>query len=107
MRTQNIIAALTAALLITSPLLASPEKGKKFYIKTCKKCHGTGGKGASMQTMDEWEELFSEGAEELIEKHENTGAKNFFNSKKFKKFAPSLKDFLHYYGSDSGNVPSC
>ena len=107
MNTKPIMLALIAIFLSSSTLMASPEKGKKFYIKVCKKCHGTGGKGASMQTMDEWEELFSEGGEEIIEKHEKSGAKKFFNSKKFQKFAPSLKDFLYYYGSDSGNVPSC
>lgn len=107
MNIKLIILIFVTLLLSSSQLMASPEKGKKFYIKKCKKCHGTGGKGASMQTMDEWEELFNEDAEELIEKHESTGAKKFFNSKKFKKFAPSLRDFLHYYGSDSGNVPSC
>ena len=96
-----------AVFLTYTPLIASPEKGNKLYIKECKKCHGTGGKGASMQTMDEWEDLFAEDAEEIIEKHDKTGAKKFFNSNKFKKFAPSLKDFLYFYGSDSGNVPSC
>jgi len=107
MNKQKLITALMATFIITSPLLASEKKGKKYYIQTCKKCHGTGGKGASMQTMDEWADMFAENGEEIIEKHENTGAKGYFNSKKFQKSAPHLKDFLYMYGSDSGNVPSC
>ena len=101
-----IISLLTACLMVTS-LYASEAKGKKLYIQKCKKCHGTGGKGASMQTMDEWEDMFANDGEEIIEKHEKPGAKGYFNSPKFQRNAPHLKDFLHTYGSDSGNVPSC
>lgn len=86
---------------------ADIKKGQKGYLKKCKKCHGNGTKGAAMQTQDEWEELFEDEASLIIEKHEDTKAAKYFEGKKFKKLAPHLKDFLHHYGSDSGNVPSC
>lgn len=107
MKSQTIVISLLAACLIIPSLHASEAKGKKAYIQKCKKCHGTGGKGASMQTMDGWKDMFASDGEEIIERHENTGAKGYFTSPKFQRNAPHLKEFLHMYGSDSGNVPSC
>lgn len=83
------------------------KKGQSVYLKKCKKCHGTGTKGAAMLTQDEWEEMFDDGGELIIEKHADTKAAKQFKSKYFKKAAPSLKAFLYHYGADSGNVPSC
>jgi hypothetical protein len=74
----------------------------------CKRCHGNGTKGAAMKTQSEWEEAFENDAKLFTEWHKDTPkAMKLIESKKFKKLAPHLKDFLHYYGSDSGNVPSC
>ena len=105
--TALLLSITTFAALATSAS-AEIKKGQKGYLKTCKKCHGNGTKGASMHTQDEWEELFADEAELIKEKHEgDKKANKFFQGKKFKKLAPHLKDFLHQYGSDSGNVPSC
>jgi len=93
---------------------ADVKKGQKAYLKTCKKCHGNGTKGASMETQDEWTAMFADDAAEMIKIHdeiedpkEAKSAKRLFHGKKFKKLAPHLKEFLYEYGSDSGNVPSC
>jgi cytochrome c5 len=104
--TALLLSIATFASLATSAN-AEIKKGQKGYLKTCKKCHGNGTKGASMHTQDEWTELFADEAELIKEKHEGTKAEKFFGKKKFKKLAPHLKDFLFQYGSDSGNVPSC
>ena len=105
--TALLLAIVTFASLATQAS-ATIKKGQKGYLKTCKKCHGNGTKGAQMQTQDEWAELFADEGDLIVEKHEgDKKAKKFFNSKKFKKLAPHLKDFLHEYGKDSGNVPSC
>ena len=104
--TTLLLSVLAFAALATNAS-ADIKKGQKTYLKTCKKCHGNGTKGASMKTQEEWEELFAEGGELIIEKHEGSKAEKFFGGKKFKKSAPHLKDFLYQYGSDSGNVPSC
>jgi cytochrome c553 len=104
--TTLLLSILALAAFATSAS-ASIKKGQKTYLKKCKKCHGNGTKGAAMKTQDEWSELFEEEAILLIEKHEGTKAEKFFGGKRFKKYAPHLKDFLHEYGSDSGNVPSC
>jgi cytochrome c553 len=108
MKTEKIIITfLTAISLLGSVASADVKKGQKAYLKTCKKCHGNGTKGAAMKTQDEWEELFEDDAELIIQAHKGDKSEKFFNGKKFKKLAPHLKDFLYEYGSDSGNVPSC
>ena len=101
------VLALAAFATSASASEGKIKKGQKGYLKTCKKCHGNGTKGASMQTQDEWTELFADDGELIKEKHEGTKGEKFFGGKKFKKLAPHLKAFLHQYGSDSGNVPSC
>ncbi len=106
-KSTSLLLSILAVSAMATSASADIKKGQKGYLKTCKKCHGNGTKGASMQTQDEWTELFEEGGELIKEKHEGTKAEKFFGGKKFKKLAPHLKDFLHQYGSDSGNVPSC
>lgn len=108
MKTNTIIIAfLTALSLLSTAASADVKKGQKAYLKTCKKCHGNGTKGAAMKTQDEWEELFEDDAELLVEAHKGDKSEKFFAGKKFKKLSPHLKDFLYEYASDSGNVPSC
>lgn len=102
------LTALLATGLFATGANADIRKGQKAYLKQCKKCHGNGVKGAAMKTQDEWEEAFEEDAEMMKEWHEeDKKANKYINGKKFKKYAPHLKDFLYEYGSDSGNVPSC
>ncbi len=107
MNTSVLMAVIVALGLMTTTASADIKKGQKGYLKTCKKCHGNGTKGASMQTQDGWTELFENGAAMIKAKHAGTKGEKFFNGKKFEKLAPHLKDFLFQYGSDSGNVPSC
>ncbi len=106
-QTSVLMAAIVALGLMSTTASADIKKGQKGYLKTCKKCHGNGTKGASMQTQDGWTELFANDNKLIVEKHQGTKGQKFFGSKKFKKLAPHLKDFLFHYGSDSGNVPSC
>ena len=106
-QTSVLMAIIVALGLMSTSASADIKKGQKGYLKTCKKCHGNGTKGASMQTQDGWTELFANDNALIIKKHAGTKAEKFFGSKKFNKLAPHLKDFLYQYGSDSGNVPSC
>ncbi len=106
-QTSVLMAAIVALGLMSTTASADIKKGQKGYLKTCKKCHGNGTKGASMNTQDGWDALFADEAKMIIEKHAGTKGEKFFNGKKFKKLAPHLRDFLWQYGSDSGNVPSC
>jgi len=103
----TLIFTSLAMLLSSTAMYADVKKGQKTYLKTCKKCHGNGTKGAAMHTQDEWEELFNDGAKMIVEKHAGTKAEAYFNGDAFKGSAMDIKDFLYEYGSDSGNVPSC
>ena len=102
-----IISILTAVSLLGSVASADVKKGQKAFLKTCKKCHGNGTKGAAMHSQDEWEALFANNAETLVKAHVGDKSEKFFNGKKFKKLSPHLNDFLNEYANDSGNVPSC
>lgn len=106
MMKETMLAAI-ACILCVAPASADVKKGQKAYLKQCKKCHGNGVKGAAMKSQYEWEEAFEDNAEIFKEWHEGTKAENYVNGKKFKKYAPHLKDFLYEYANDSGNVPSC
>ncbi len=105
--TSVLLSSLVALGMLSTAANADIKKGQKAYLKTCKKCHGNGTKGAAMHTQDEWEELFENNAEGMIKAHAGDKSEAFFKGDKFQKMAPDLKDFLYEYGSDSGNVPSC
>ena len=101
---------ITALLLLTIGSLSAEadiKKGQKAYLKQCKKCHGNGTKGAAMKTQEEWERAFNEDGKVFKQWHRGTKGEKYVHGKKFKKYAPHLKDFLHEYGSNSGNTPSC
>ena len=106
-KSTSLLMSVLALGFLATTAQADINKGQKGYLKKCKKCHGNGTKGASMKTQGEWNELFEDGAMLIIEKHEGSKAQKWFEGDAFKKLAPHLKDFLHQYGSDSGNVPSC
>jgi len=93
--------------IMGSVVSADITKGQKWYTKGCKSCHGTGTKGASMHTQDEWDDLFANGGEKIIKAHANDKSAAYFNSDDFKNRAKDIRDFLFEYGSDSGNVPAC
>lgn len=105
--TSLLFATVVAFGMMATTASADIKKGSKSYLKTCKSCHGSGTKGAAMHTQAEWEELFSNGATGIIQKHAGTKAEPFFNGDAFKNSSQDLRDFLFEYGSDSGNVPSC
>lgn len=101
--------SLTLFLCITAntSIAAEVAKGQKWYTRDCKECHGDGGKGASMKTQDEWNELFAKNGSMIIKKHNETKAKPYFEGESFQDHSKSIRDFLFEYGSDSGNVPAC
>jgi len=101
-------AALVMSALLASTASADVKKGQKAYLKTCKKCHGNGTKGAAMKTQPEWKKAFENDAAVFKAWHQNDPEANkMTESRKFKKLAPHLLDFLYEYGSDSGNIPAC
>jgi len=104
---KTILVALLLSSTFTSTLSADIKKGQKAYLKQCKKCHGNGTKGAAMKTQDEWEAAFTDDNAGFKVWHKGSKGEKYANAKKFKKYAPHLKDFLYEYASDSGNVPSC
>ncbi len=106
MKKNYVLIVLSILVGITSAH-ADIKKGQKAYLKQCKKCHGNGTKGSAMQTQDAWTAAFENDAEVFKKWHAGTKGEKYTNSKKFKKYAPHLKDFLYQYASDSGNVPSC
>jgi len=105
--TSLFLAAVVAVGMMSTSASADIKKGQKVYLKTCKACHGNGTKGAAMHTQAQWDALFANGAENIIKAHAGTKAEAEFNSEGFKSKAQDLYDFLHEYGNDSGNVPSC
>lgn len=106
---KSILLTVVVAIAFWVPSAnAAVKKGQKAYLKTCKKCHGNGTKGAAMKTQAEWNKAFENDAALFRAWHKDDAkAMKFINSRKFEKYAPHLRDFLHEYGSDSGNIPSC
>jgi len=90
---------------------AAVYKGQKVYIKKCRKCHGGGLEVAASKKKKSWKKLMKKKGEGLAEIHlQNKKAKGswkYFKSKKYRKRAKHLKDFLVEYAKDSGNVPAC
>jgi len=106
---------LMYVLAITVLGLGSAEaavyKGQKVYIKKCRKCHGGGLEVAASKKKKTWKKLMKKKGEGLAKLHlDNPKAKKshkYFASKKYRKRAKHLKDFLVEYAKDSGNVPAC
>lgn len=100
--------ALAATIVLSvgaTSAVASPEKGQKLYTKKLKKACGiTGAALSAKHTQDEWSDINAAGklAAEIksICPNADDGALK-------DKYLPSYFDFLHEYGSDSGNVPTC
>lgn len=105
--TSLFLAAVVAVGMMATTASADIKKGQKAYLKTCKNCHGNGTKGAAMHTQDEWDDLFANNGEKIIKAHANDKSAAYFGGEGFKENATDLRDFLHEYGNDSGNVPSC
>ncbi len=90
---------------------AAVYKGQKVYIKKCRKCHGGGLEVAASKKKRSWKKIMKHKGEGLAKLHtDNKKAKKswkYFESKKYRKRAKHLKDFLVEYAKDSGNVPAC
>lgn len=107
-------ALMFTLLLLSVPALeAAVYKGQKVYVKKCRKCHGGGQAMAASKRMKDWKKLLNKknkGAG-LAKIHlENPKAKKshkYFDSKKYRKRARHLRDFMVEYAKDSGNVPAC
>jgi len=108
------LAVMVAFSLFFIPALeAAVYKGQKAYVKKCRKCHGGGQKVAASKRMKEWKKLLNKKNKgiKLAALHlENPKAKKshkYFDSKKYRKRARHLRDFMVEYAKDSGNVPAC
>ena len=103
----------TLSLLCIPALEAAVYKGQKTYVKKCRKCHGGGQAMAASKRMKDWKKLLNKKNKgiKLAEIHlENPKAKKshkYFDSKKYRKRARHLRDFMVEYAKDSGNVPAC
>ena len=104
---------LLFSLLFIPALEAAVYKGQKTYVKKCRKCHGGGQKIAASKRMKEWKQLLNkkEKGAGLAKVHlDSSKAKKshkYFESKKYRKKARHLRDFMVEYAKDSGNVPAC
>ncbi|MGB5965579.1 MAG: cytochrome C [Sulfurimonadaceae bacterium] len=106
-----VISLLALTVLGLGSAEAAVYKGQKVYIKKCRKCHGGGLEVAASKKKRTWKKLLEKKGEGLAQVHlDNEKAKKswkYFESKKFKKRAKHLKDFMVEYAKDSGNVPAC
>ncbi len=98
------------ALFFSLNLNAASYKGQRVFSKRCVKCHGRQDFIES-KTRKQWKKLMKHKGKKLAEIHLNSQkAKKswkYFKSKRFKKKAKHLKDFLVEYAKDSGRVPAC
>jgi len=106
-----VLYILALTVLSLGSANAAVYKGQKVYIKKCRKCHGGGLEVAASKKKKTWKKLLKSKGAPLAKVHLDTEkAKDswkYFNSKKYKKRARHLKDFLVEYAKDSGNVPAC
>lgn len=103
-----------------SPLNAAKKRGEyatknivgqEYYLKNCSSCHGEGSRGGNMASINEWKELFSKNASELLYLHEEDeelkGVVNYLKGENFKKQSELMLKFLQEFAYDSQNVPTC
>lgn len=103
------------SLMFIPALEAAVYKGQKVYVKKCRKCHGGGQKIAADKRMRTWKKLLNKknkgaGLAKIHIESKKKKAKEswkYFKSKKFRKRARHLRDFMVEYARDSGNVPAC
>lgn len=104
---------IVLSLCCLPTLEAAVYKGQKAYVKKCRKCHGGGQKVAASKRMKDWKKLLNKKnkGSGLAALHlENEKAKRswkYFDSKRYRKSARHLRDFMVEYANDSGNVPAC
>ena len=104
---------IVLSLLFMPALEAAVYKGQKVYVKKCRKCHGGGQKIAADKRMKEWKELLNKKnkgaglAKIHLDSKKAKKSWKYFDSKKYRKRARHLRDFMVEYARDSGNVPAC
>lgn len=96
---------------------AALYKGQRVYSKVCVSCHTSGEAFIGEKTQYEWDGFMENDGEKLINVHLESEKfkqeekykkyKKYFQSRKFKKRARHLKEFLMEYAQDSGNVAAC
>ena len=108
------LAVVFSLFLLSVPSLeAAVYKGQKAYVKKCRKCHGGGQKIAASKRMKDWKKLLNKKnkgsllAQVHLDSDKAKKSWNYFNSKKYRKRARHLRDFMVEYAKDSGNVPAC
>ena len=85
--------------------------GQEYYIKRCSACHGEGNRGGNINSIQEWEDIFSKDGKELIELHD--GEDNieqvmfYLKSDDFKKESPRILKLLKEFAYDSELIPTC
>lgn len=108
--TSIFLAAVVAASLMGTAAFADAKSGQKVYLKTLKaKFNMNGTKFAAEHTVDEWTELFDNGAAGFIKEYGTRfpAAMPVLTNPDMKDKLQDIGDFAKEYGSDSGNVPSC
>ncbi len=109
----SLALAFTFSLLFIPALEAAVYKGQKTYVKKCRKCHGVGQSVAASKRMRDWKKLLNKKkkgaglAKIHLDSKKAKKSHKFFQSKKYKKRARHLRDFMVEYAKDSGNVPAC
>ncbi len=94
-----------------SPYATNNFKGQKYYLDACSECHGAGSRGGNMESINEWKELFSNNASELLKLHldEDKTQKviSYLRSEKFRVQKVRILPFLQEFAYDSENIPTC
>lgn len=116
----NIILFVVFMFILSSSLNAKKIRGEyatkniegqNYYLKNCASCHGEGSRGGNMASINEWKELFSNEASELIYLHEEdeelVNIIKYFKSNKFKNESNDMLKFLQEFAYDSDNIPTC
>lgn len=90
---------------------AAVYKGQRVYQKRCRSCHPSGFDIAAEFKKVEWAKIMDGRGQGLANMHlesdQADASWRYFKSKKYKKKARHLKDFLIEYAKDSGKVPAC
>jgi hypothetical protein len=108
--TSLFLAATVALSMMSATAFADAKSGQKVYLKMLKaKFNMNGTKFAAEHTVDEWTELFDNGAAGFIKEYsaKYPAAAPMLTDPANKEKLQEVGDFAKEYGSDSGNVPSC
>jgi hypothetical protein len=108
------LALVFSFMVLLAPMAeAAVYKGQKTYVKKCRKCHGGGQKMAASKRMREWKKILNRKNKGIklanihLESEKAKKSWKYFDSKRYRKRARHLKDFMVEYAKDSGNVPAC